>query len=179
MIVIQYDLKPPATISWNLQSDMLRFQPEKKLEVARNYLKKIFSACNMQHKKNLLQHCSKIKLFWFCCCVAATKICFLIQNLLWLPHICCNKTERDDNFWTIIVLTWSGSCIMFAVCGWVQTLECSPAAEKNLYLRLVVEKRALMVFTISKSNRVSQNPGIILKKKVRQSKTRTRFSYDG
>ena len=68
---------------------------------------------------------------------------------------------------------------MFAVCGWVQTLECSPAAEKNLYLRLVVEKRALMVFTISKSNRVSQNPGIILKKKVRQSKTKTRFSYDG
>ena len=70
MIVIQYDLKPPATISWNLQSDMLRFQQEKKLEVARNYLKKIFSACNMQHKKKIaatLQQNQIVLILLLCC----------------------------------------------------------------------------------------------------------------
>ena len=70
MIVIQYDLKPPATISWNLQSDMLRFQPEKKLEVALNYLKKVFSACNMQHKKKFaatLQRNQIVLILLLCC----------------------------------------------------------------------------------------------------------------
>ena len=31
----------------------------------------------------------------------------------------------------------------------------------------------------TRSNRVSQNPAIILKNKARQSKTKTRFPYDG
>ena len=31
----------------------------------------------------------------------------------------------------------------------------------------------------ARSNRVSQNPAILLKNKARQSKTKTRFSYDG
>ena len=33
-------------------------------------------------------------------------------------------------------------------------------------------------FHFERSNRVSQNPAILLKNKARQSKTKTRFSYD-
>lgn len=69
--------------------------------------------CYFQDKKKLLQNFSKIKLFWFCCSIAAAKICFLnnIQYKLNAAHrlqyIFSNKTER---WWWILInvyIYWS------------------------------------------------------------------------
>ena len=44
----------------------------------------------------------------------------------------------------------------------------------------ISKERLLSILSIfARSNRVSQIPAILLKNKARQSKTKTRFSYDG
>ena len=47
------------------------------------------------------------------------------------------------------------------------------------YKSISKERLLSILSTFARSNRVSQIPAILLKNKARQSKMKTRFSYDG
>ena len=49
----------------------------------------------------LLQHCSKIKSFWFCSSIVATN--FSMISTQYLQHIFCSKVKYFDRFWIVFI----------------------------------------------------------------------------
>lgn len=88
-----------------LQCNKLRCKRKKKKGFQKEF-------CCFQHKIMLLQHCSKIKSFWFYCgiAVAKTYFCRKIQydfNVAHcLQHISYNQNKYDDNFSGKYVTLW-------------------------------------------------------------------------
>ena len=112
----------------------------------------------------LLQHCRKMKLFWYCCSVVTIKTSFhnkfqydlnLPQNL---QHIFSNKMKYDDSFWIVFIYLFGQgwhildeSWQLRQLKTWTTKLNCQNFL-KNLYTHNVVStsiRRSIDVHAMS------------------------------